>query len=168
IGLPYEDLGDKRLKNIAEPVRVYRIRLDRAPRRTVLALPDKPSLAVLPFQNMSGDPEQEYLSDGLTEDLITDLSKLSGLFVIARNSVFTYKGKAVKPEQVSRELGVRYVLEGSVRKAGDRVRITAQLVEATTGYHRWAERYDRPLQEIFALQDEIRQKIVMALKVQLT
>jgi adenylate cyclase len=133
-----------------------------------LALPDKPSIAVLPFANMSGDPEQEYFSDGMTEDLITDLSKLSGLFVIARNSVFTYKGKAVKSEQVSRELGVRYVLEGSVRKAGDRVRITAQLVEATTGYPRWAERYDRPLQEIFALQDEIRQKIVMALKVQLT
>src|SRR5438128_1059036 len=134
----------------------------------VMSLPDKPSIAVLHFVNLSSDPEQEYFSDGITEDLITDLSKLSGLFVIARNSVFFYKGKAVKLEQVSRELGVRYVLEGSVRKAGDRVRITAQLVEASTGYHRWAERYDRPLQEIFTLQDEIRQKIVMALKVQLT
>jgi TolB-like protein/imidazolonepropionase-like amidohydrolase/class 3 adenylate cyclase len=133
-----------------------------------LALPDKPSIAVLPFVNLSGDPAQEYFSDGMTEDLITDLSKLSGLFVIARNSVFTYKGQAVKPQQVSQELGVRYVLEGSVRKAENRVRITAQLVETATGYQRWAERYDRPLQEIFALQDEIRQKIVMALKVQLT
>ncbi len=123
-------------------------------------LPDKPSIAVLPFQNMSGDAGQEYFSDGMTEDLITDLSKLSGLFVIARNSVFAYKGKAVKPAQVSRELGVRYVLEGSVRKAGNRVRITAQLVDATTGYHVWAERYDRDLKDVFALQDEVTQKIV--------
>jgi adenylate cyclase len=221
LSLDYEGLGPQAVKNIAEPVRVYRIHLEprtatpavRQPKRLIatswrqvalaalglvlilgggvtvwqltfrppsptgvlpseraaaLPLPEKPSIAVLPFVNMSGDPEQEYFSDGMTEDLITDLSKLSGLFVIARNSVFTYKGKAVKSEQVSRELGVRYVLEGSVRKAGDRVRITAQLVEASTGYHRWAERYDRPLQEIFALQDEIRQKIVMALKVQLT
>jgi adenylate cyclase len=221
LALGYEDLGTQAVKNIAEPVRVYRVYLEprtavpvmRQPKRLMapswrkvalaavglvlllgggvavwwrfvhssspagvlpsetaaaLPLPDKPSIAVLPFVNMSGDPEQEYFSDGMTEDLITDLSKLSGLFVIARNSVFTYKGKAVKPEQVSRELGVRYVLEGSVRKAGDRVRITAQLVEASTGYHRWADRYDRALQEIFALQDEIRQKIVMALKVQLT
>src|SRR5262249_2637989 len=109
------------------------------PRATALALPDKPSIAVLPFQNMSGDAGQEYFSDGMTEDLITSLSKVSGLFVIARNSVFLYKGKAVKPAQVSRDLGVRYVLEGSVRKVGNRVRITAQLIDATTGYHVWAE-----------------------------
>lgn len=140
----------------------------RPPLAPALPLPDKPSIAVLPFVNMSGDPEQEYFSDGITEDLITDLSKLSGLFVIARNSVFTYKGKAIKPEQVSRELGVRYVLEGSVRKADNRVRITAQLVDATTGYHRWAERYDRELRDIFAVQEEVTRKIVAALAVQLT
>ena len=133
-----------------------------------IELPDKPSIAVLPFVNMSGDPEQEYFSDGITEDLITDLSKVSGLFVIARNSVYNYKGKAVKPEKVSQDLGVRYVLEGSVRKSGDRVRITAQLVDATTGYHVWAERYDRNLKNIFALQDEVTQKIVAALAVKLT
>jgi adenylate cyclase len=133
-----------------------------------LELPDKPSIAVLPFTNMSDDPEQEYFSDGITEDLITDLSKISGLFVIARNSVFVYKGKAVKTAQVGRELGVRYVLEGSVRKANDRVRITAQLVDASTGGHLWAERYDRDLEDIFALQDEVTQKIVAALAVTLT
>src|SRR5437867_12069146 len=135
---------------------------------STLALPDKPSIAVLPFTNMSGDPEQEYFSDGITEDLITDLSKLSGLFVIARNSVFTYKGRAVDVGEVSRRLGVRYLVEGSVRKAGNRVRINAQLVNATTGGHLWAERYDRELQDIFALQDEVTQKIVFALKVMLT
>ncbi len=128
-----------------------------------LQLPDKPSIAVLPFVNMSGDKEQEYFSDGMTEDLITSLSKLSGLFVIARNSVFTYKGRAVKPEQVSRELGVRYILEGSVRKAENRVRITAQLIDATKGHHLWAENYDGELKDIFALQDGITQKIVTAL-----
>jgi adenylate cyclase len=128
-----------------------------------LSLPDKPSIAVLPFVNMSGDPEQEYFSDGMTEDVITSLSKRSGLFVIARNSVFTYKGHAVKPEQVSRELGVRYVLEGSVRKADKQVRITAQLIDATTGYHLWAEHYDGELKDIFALQDSVTQKIVTAL-----
>lgn len=133
-----------------------------------LSLPDKPSIAVLPFANLSGDPEQEYFSSGITEDLITDLSKLSGLFVISRNSVFLYKDKAVKPEQVSQELGVRYVLEGSVRKAGSRVRITAQLVDATSGYHLWAERYDRELQDIFAVQDEVTRKIVTAVEVKLT
>jgi TolB-like protein/Tfp pilus assembly protein PilF len=129
---------------------------------------DKPSIAVLPFVNLSGDPEQEYFSDGITEDLITDLSKLSGLFVISRNSVFLYKGKAVKPEHVGQELGVRCMLEGSVRKAGNRVRITAQLIDTTTGYHLWAERYDRELQDIFAVQDEVTQQIVAALKVKLT
>ncbi|MBI3301503.1 MAG: adenylate/guanylate cyclase domain-containing protein, partial [Deltaproteobacteria bacterium] len=133
-----------------------------------LPLPDKPSIAVLPFTNMSGNPEQEYFSDGMTETLITDLSKISSLFVISRNSVFTYKGKAVKPEQVSRELGVQYVVEGSVQKAQDRVRINAQLVDATTGGHLWAERYDRELADIFALQDEVIQKIVTALAVKLT
>ncbi len=132
-----------------------------------LELPDKPSIAVLPFLNMSGDPEQEYFSDGITEDLITDLSKVSALFVIARNSVFTYKGKAVKVEEVGRELGVQYVLEGSVRKANGRVRITAQLIDTTTRGHLWAERYDRDLKEIFALQDEVARKIVAALAAKL-
>jgi adenylate cyclase len=133
-----------------------------------LPLPDKPSIAVLPFVNMSEDPKQEYFSDGMTEDIITSLSKRSGLFVIARNSVFTYKGRAVKPEQVSRELGVRYVLEGSVRKADKQVRITAQLIDATTGYHLWAEHYDGDLKDVFALQDGITQKIVAALAPKLT
>ncbi|MBI3798575.1 MAG: tetratricopeptide repeat protein, partial [Deltaproteobacteria bacterium] len=129
---------------------------------------DKPSIVVLPFVNISNDPEQEYFSDGLTEDLTTDLSKISSLFVIARNSAFTYKGKAANVEEVGRELGVRYVLEGSIRRVNDKVRITAQLVDASTGYHLWSERYDRDLKDIFALQDEIRQKIVTALKVNLT
>ena len=234
--LGYEYLGEQAVKNITEPVRVYRVQMEpgastptvtvgAAPRgrpkgprykqkaalavvivllvgvgivvirnlypppspgqpqgvaptipqvevpsekAPTLALPDKLSIAVLPFVNISGDPEQEYFSDGMTEDLITDLSKLSGLFVISRNSVFFYKGKPVKPEQVSRELGVRYVLEGSVRKANNRVRISAQLVDATTGHHLWAERYDRELQDIFVLQDEITQQIVGALEVKLT
>jgi adenylate cyclase len=131
-------------------------------------LPAKPSIAVLPFVNMSGDPEQEYFSDGMTEDLITELSTLSGLFVIARNSVFTYKGKAVKPEQVSRELGVRYMIEGSVRKAHNRLRITAQLVDTTTGYHLWAQNYDRDFHDIFAVQEEIARRITRALAVRLT
>jgi adenylate cyclase len=133
-----------------------------------LALPDKPSIVVLPFVNMSEDPKQDYFSDGITEDITTDLSKISSLFVIARNSAFTYKGKAVKVQDVSREMGVRYVLEGSVRKASDQIRITAQLIDGTTGDHLWSERYDRSLKDIFALQDEIRQKIVTALKVKLT
>ena len=168
IGLPYEDLGDKQLKNIAEPVRVYGIRLDRAPSRPVLALPDKPSIAVLPFQNMSGDPEQEYFSDGMTEDLITDLSKVSGLFVIARNSSFAYKGRSVKVQEIGRDLGVRFVLEGSVRKAGNRVRITAQLIDAGSGGHLWADRFDRDLMDIFSTQDEVVKKIVGVLAVTLT
>ncbi len=193
LALSYEYLGEQTVKNIAKPVRVYRVVMGAgaasdpvgaAPRgrptsgqpsvvaptifQPGLPLPDKPSIAVLPFVNMSSDPEQEYFSDGITEDLMTDLSRLSGLFVIARNSTFTYKGKAVKVEEVGRELGVRYVLEGSVRKAGNRLRITAQLVDATTSHHLWAERYDRDLKDIFALQDEIRQKIMTALKVKLT
>ncbi len=175
--LQYEYQGEQSVKNIAKPVRVYRVQWQPTPtpRPTLsgeqpapLPLPDKPSLAVLPFTNLSSDPEQEYFSDGLTEDLITDLSRLSGLFVIARHSIFTYKGKAVKVQEVSQELGVRYVLEGSVRKAGERVRITAQLIDATTGHHLWAERYDRPLQDLFALQDEIVQQIVTTLKLQLS
>jgi len=170
--LDYESLGEHTVKNIKKPIRVYRVGMKAdagVPEgRREFKLPDKPSIAVLPFVNMSGDPEQEYFSDGITEDLITDLSKISGLFVIARNSAFTYKGKPVKVDQVGRELGVRYVLEGSVRKAGDRVRITGQLVDASTGGHLWAERYDRDLTDIFALQDEVAQKIVAALAVKLT
>lgn len=133
-----------------------------------LPLPDKPSIVVLPFTNMSDDPTQEHFSDGITEDITTDLSRLSSLFVIARNSAFTYKGKATKVQDISRELGVRYVLEGSMRKSDNQIRVTAQLIDATTGGHLWSERYDRPLQDIFALQDDIRQKIVFALKVKLT
>ncbi len=136
--------------------------------KMVLPLPDKPSIAVLPFDNISGDPEQEYISDGITDDLIIDLSRISGLFVIARHSVFTYKGRAVKVQEVGRDLGVRYVLEGSVRKAGDRVRINAQLVDALNGRHLWADRYDREITDVFALQDEVVQKIVAALAVELT
>ena len=138
------------------------------PEHPPLALPDKPSIAVLPFENMSGDPEQEYFSDGITEEIITALSKTPKLFVIARNSTFTYKGKPVKVQQVGRDLGVKYVLEGSVRKAEDKMRITAQLVDAQTGHHLWAERYDRDLKDIFALQDEITMKIINALQVELT
>jgi adenylate cyclase len=140
----------------------------RPPESAGLPLPDRPSVAVLPFSNLSQDPSQEYFSDGVTEDLITGLSKVSGLFVIARNSVFTYKGKAVKVRDVGRELGVRYVLEGGVQRSGSRVRITAQLVDATTGYHIWAERYDREVNDIFALQDEVTQRIVSAMAVKLT
>jgi adenylate cyclase len=131
-------------------------------------LPDKPSIAVLPFVNMSGDPKQEFFSDGITEDIITALSNVPGLFAIARNSTFTYKGKPVKVKQVSEELGVRYVLEGSVQKSGDRVRITAQLIDALTGYHLWAERYERDQKDLFALQDEITMKILTATQVKLT
>ena len=177
--LGYEYLGEKTVKNIAKPIRVYRVVPDAAvepvnpvetPAAAAATTPpqDKPSIAVLPFLNMSGDAEQEYFSDGITEDLLTALSKLSGLLVISRNSVFQYKGKAVKPKDVSRDLGVRYLLEGSVRKAGKRVRVTAQLIDATTGYHLWAERYDRDLDDIFALQDEVTEQIVSALAVQLT
>jgi TolB-like protein len=131
-------------------------------------LPDKPSIAVLPFNNMSDDASQEYFTDGMTEDLITDLSKISGLFVIARNSSFSYKGQQVKVRQVAEELGVRYVLEGSVRRAGDEVRINAQLIDATTGGHLWADRYDGTLKDIFGLQDDITARIVAALAVHLT
>ncbi|NNL76452.1 MAG: adenylate/guanylate cyclase domain-containing protein [Desulfobacterales bacterium] len=217
--LGYEYMGEHSVKNISEPVRVYRVLMEpgasgkvigekrfigRISRRTAITaiiiliviagglvgwnfylhqskrvepanlakmafpLPDKPSIAVLPFTNMSGDPEQEYFSDGITEDLITDLSKISELFVIARNSVFTYKGKSVKISQVAEELGVQYVLEGSVRRADDQVRINTQLIDATTGGHLWAERYDGMMENVFGLQDKITQKIVAALKVTLT
>ncbi|MSR12978.1 MAG: adenylate/guanylate cyclase domain-containing protein [Gammaproteobacteria bacterium] len=172
--LSYTDLGEQTVKNIARPVRVYRVVLASSPAWTeahpapALALPDKPSIVVLPFLNLSGDAEQEYFSEGITEDLITDLSKVSGLFVISRNSAFMYKGNTVRPEAISKELGVRYLLEGSVRKANSRVRITAQLIDATTNYHLWSERYDRELEDIFAVQDEVTRKIVAALEVKLT
>jgi adenylate cyclase len=217
--LGYQFLGEQTVKNIAEPVRVYRVLMEPEAvgkvigekkvkpsqlQRTALIvgailivsaaafavwkfyirptpsvevaskekmafpLPDKPSIAVLPFVNMSGDSKEDYFSDGITEEIITALSKVPYLFVIARNSTFTYKGKPVKVKQVSEELGVRYVLEGSVRKAGDKVRITAQLIEAITGHHLWAERYDRDLKDIFALQDEITKKILTELQVKLT
>ena len=170
--LGYEYLGEHSVKNIAEPVRVYRILMESnipAPEKgDDLKVSEKPSIAVLPFDNISGDPEQEYFSDGITEEIITALSKVPKMFVIARNSTFTYKGKPVKVQQVGEELGVQYVLEGSVRKAGNRVRITAQLVETEAGHHLWAERYDRDLKDIFALQDEITFKILTALQVTLT
>ena len=219
LAIGYEYLGEQTVKNIAEPVRVYRVLTEpesagkvigekkgksRKWQRTALMviailiviaaafaiwrlyfrpttaplevaskekmafpLPDKPSIAVLPFVNMSGDKEQEYFSDGITEEIITALSKVPHLFVISRQSTFTYKGKPVKVKQVSEELGVRYVLEGSVRKSGDKVRITAQLIDALTGHHLWAERYDRDLKDIFALQDEITLRIISALQVKL-
>jgi adenylate cyclase len=170
--LALEDLGERELKNIAKPVQVFRI---AAPAQALAAgqapapaLPHKPSIAVLPFANMSGDAEQEYFSDGMTEDLITDLSKISALFVIARNSSFAYKGKTVKVQEIGRDLGVRFVLEGSIRKSGNRVRITAQLIDAESGGHLWAERFDRDLTDIFATQDEVVEKIVRALAVTLT
>jgi TolB-like protein/class 3 adenylate cyclase len=164
LDLIFEDIGEQTLKNIARPVRVYRVRLATAestPKVTptqsgpVLTLPDKPSIAVLPFQNMSGDPEQEYFADGMVEEIITALSRIRWLFVIARNSTFTYKGQAVDVKQVGRELGVCYVLEGSVRKSGQRVRITAQLIDALTGTHLWADRFDGSLEDIFELQDKV-------------
>lgn len=166
--LPLEvtDMGERALKNIAQPVRVYGVRLEGAapPSRPTLSLPDRPSIAVLPFQNMSGDAEQDYFADGMVEDIITGLSRIKWLFVIARNSSFVYKGRAVDVKQVGRELGVRYVLEGSVRKAADRVRVTCQLIDAATGAHVWAERYDRKSDDIFALQDEITLSVVGAIE----
>jgi adenylate cyclase len=170
VALRFEPRGEECLKNIAEPVRVFRVRLDRpgAAERPALALPDKPSIAVLPFQNLSGDPEQEYFADGITEEIITQLSRLRDLLVIARNSSFVFKGRAVPVQQVARELGVRYVLEGSVRRGGHRVRVTAQLIDATTGGHVWAERYDRELTDLFDLQDEITKAITVSLQVNLT
>jgi len=162
--LDVSDLGEQHLKNIAQPVRIYGVRLDGAPERPTLALPDKPSIAVLPFQNMSGDPEQEYFADGIAEDIITALSKLRWFFVIARNSSFIYKGKATDVKRIGRELGVRYVLEGSVRKSGQRVRINTQLIDATTGNHIWADRYDGDVSDVFALQDKITNSVVAAIE----
>jgi len=164
LALDVSDMGERKLKNIAQPVRVYGVHLDMATSGPALSVPDRPSIAVLPFQNMSGDPEQDYFADGMVDDIITGLSRIKWLFVIARNTTFTYKGKAVDVKQVGRELGVRYVLEGSVRKAGDRVRITGQLIDAATGAHVWAERFDRKFDDIFALQDEITLSIVGAIE----
>jgi len=153
----FEDLGEQQVKNIARPVRVYRVRdaAPKAPAPSAPPLPDKPSIAVLPFANMSGDPEQEYFADGMVEEIITALSRIRWLFVIARNSSFTYKGQAVDVKQVGRELGVRYVLEGSVRKGGNRVRITAQLIDAASGAHLWVDRFDGSLEDVFELQDKV-------------
>jgi len=166
LDLAFEDIGEQELKNIARPVHVFRVTAKGVaqPNEQPLALPlpDKPSVAVLPFTNMSSDPEQEFFADGIAEDIITALSRYPSLFVIARNSCFTYKGRAVDVKQVGRELGVRYVLEGGLRKAGNRIRVTAQLVEAETGKHVWAERYDRDLADIFPLQDEITEAVTVA------
>jgi len=159
----FEDIGEKEVKNIDRPLRVWRWVDKAALVSRPLPLPEKPSLAVLPFANMSGDPEQEFFADGIAEDIITGLSRFRSLFVIARNSSFTYKDTAVDVREVGRQLGVRYVLEGSVRRAGNRVRVTAQLIEAETGSHLWAERFDRELEDIFAVQDEITETIVGAL-----
>jgi TolB-like protein len=160
VEVEFADIGEQSLKNIARPLRVYRIGPSPAPDQatappTALPLPDKPSIAVLPFANMSGDPEQEYFADGMVEEIITALSRIRWLFVIARNSSFTYKGRSVDVKQVGRELGVRYVLEGSVRKAGQRVRITGQLIDAVSGTHLWADRFDGSLEDIFELQDRV-------------
>jgi adenylate cyclase len=174
-----DDIGPQALKNIAEPMQVWRVRLTGQTPKEVqsdtpasepqgLQLPNKPSIAVLPFQNMSGDPEQEYFADGVVEDIITELSRIKGLLVIARNSTFTYKGQSVDIKKVAAELGVRYVLEGSVRRAGNRIRVTAQLIEAEAGGHVWAERYDRDLVDIFDLQDEITRSIVSTIQTEMT
>jgi len=168
LNVTFEDGGEQNLKNIEKPIRVYNVRpegLDLA--ETTSKKDDRPSIAVLPFNNMSGDPEQEYFSDGITEDIITDLSKVSGLFVVARHTVFTYKDKSAKVEQIARDLGIGYILEGSVRKAGPRVRVTGQLINSKDGGHVWAERFDRDLTDIFAIQDEITHAIVEQLKVKL-
>jgi TolB-like protein/class 3 adenylate cyclase len=168
LDLTFDDIGEQSLKNITRPVRVYRVRLAVGGNEAkvtptesgpALTLPDKPSIAVLPFQNMSGDPEQEYFADGMVEEIITALSRIRWLFVIARNSSFAYKGQSVDVKQVGRELGVRYVLEGSVRKAGQRVRITGQLVDALTGTHLWADRFDGSLEDIFELQDRVASSV---------
>ena len=167
--LAFDDVGDQKVKNIDQAIRVYRVQVEKLPAQPVAALPlpDKPSIAVLPFANMSGDPEQEYFADGMVEEISTALSRIRWFFVIARNSTFTYKGHAVDVKQVGCELGVRYVLEGSVRKSGNRIRITAQLVEAATGNYVWAERYDRDLADIFAVQDEITERVVAAIEPEL-
>jgi len=174
VDISYDEMGPQALKNIAEPMRAWRIHFDGGSTSAmpsssvrpaeVLALPDKPSIAVLPFENMSGDPEQEYFADGMVEDIITALSRFKWLFVIARNSSFTFKGKAVDIKEVGRRLGVRYVLEGSVRKASGKVRITGQLIDAVTGAHLWADKFERDLTDIFALQDEVTVAVVSAIQ----
>ena len=182
LDLAFEDMGDQNLKNIARPVRAFGLTAkaiatmsglsvsyseaseESAADKPALPLPDKPSIAVLPFQNMSGDPEQEYFADGMVEEIITALSRVSSFFVIARNSSFTYKGKAVDVKQVGRELGVRYVLEGSVRKVGGRVRITGQLVEAANGRHVWADRFEGSIEDIFDLQDQVTESVAAAIE----
>jgi adenylate cyclase len=178
LDVAFEDVGEQTLKNIARPVRVYRVVSQTAwtaslplgtsisgqPERPALALPDKPSLAILPFQNMSGDPAQEYFADGMVEEIITALSRVRAFFVIARNSSFTYKGKSVDVKQVGRELGVHYVLEGSVRKAGNRVRITCQLIEAATNHHVWGDRFEGNLKDVFDLQDRVTESVVGAIE----
>ena len=171
LAIPFEDMGEQQVKNIVRPVRVYRALLAKTAYRPSIPsepaprpLSDRPSIAVLPFHNVSGDPEQEYFVDGITEDIITALSKWRWFLVIARNSTFAYKGKSVDPKEVGRELGVRYVLEGSMRRAGKRVRISSQLIDAATGTHLWAERYDRDLTDIFAVQDDISSRVVAAIE----
>jgi len=174
LGLEYQNLGEHQVKNISAPIRIYRVMKETelseslaSQGHNALPLPDKPSIAVLPFNNMSGDSEQEYFSDGITEDIITALSRSPWLFVISRNSSFTYRGKMVDIRQVSRELGARYILEGSVRKAGNRIRVTAQLIDGSVGSHVWAEKYDGELQDIFDLQDQITQQVVAAILTQI-
>ena len=160
LDLAFEDIGEQALKNISRPVWVYRVvTAKKSASEPAVALPDKPSIAVLPFANMSGDPEQEYFADGMVEEIITALSQIKWLFVIARNSSFTYKGQAVDLKQVGRELGVRYVLEGSARKAAGRVRITAQLIDAFTGTHLWADRFEGLLEDVFELQDKVASSV---------
>ena len=170
MGLDYEDLGEYQVKNITRPIRIFRVKSKTdlsqrlaSERDIALSLPDKSSIAVLPFENMSGDTDQEYFSGGITEDILTALSRSPWLFVIARNSSFVYRGAKVDIKQIRRELGIRFILEGSVRKAGNRVRITAQLIDGIKGSHVWAEKYDGELQDIFDLQDQITQQIVSSL-----
>lgn len=165
----FRDMGEKEIKHVSQPIRVYAIgESERGVTGNPFPeLPDKTSIAVLPFDNMSGDPDQEYFADGITEDIITELSKISGLVVISRNSTFTFKGKPTKVQDVCRDLGAHYIMEGSVRKVGQQVRITAQLIDGTSGGHLWAERYDRGLADIFAVQDDVTEKIVRALEINL-
>jgi len=170
--LGYDYIGEHEVKNIKEPVRVYKLLMDADANKDFeqeqIDLPDKPSIAVLPFNNMSGDPEQEYFSDGFTEDITTTLAKIPRMFVISRESSFTFKGKSMQIQEIGRELGVQYVLEGSIQKFGNQIRITAQLIDATNGHHLWAEKYDRELKDIFAMKDEITMKIATVLQVKLT
>jgi adenylate cyclase len=178
LNLEYKFLGEKRVKNIEEPVNVYQVvsvqgtptqsAIKANVERMAFPLPEKPSIAVLPFTNMSGDPMQDYIGDGISENIITALSAGPGMFVIARNSTFTYKGRPIRVQQVAEELGVRYVLEGSVQKSGDWLRVTAQLIDALNGHHLWSQKYDRRMGELFELQDEITKKIVVSLQVELT